>query len=196
MSTAHGQTARLAILFAVAFIAVNVAFFIGSGTYFNTHQQVIGGVSAPYSPDDALHIRSMFALSAAIIAVVSVIVGLARRMLGHLLVAGLGVIDLIGGVAALGHDLPPVLIATLFLAGVLLPVLAWFSYHGSRAAWSFLAAMCGVFAVVGLFGAPRLRDVLDVSLWTMMLLPGLYLVATLTLYLLRHDYVDRGAVRT
>ena len=55
--------------------------------------------------------------------------------------------------------------------------------------------MCGVFAFASLFGAPRLRDILGVSLWTTMMLPALYAVGALTMYLLRDDYVDHEPVR-
>jgi hypothetical protein len=70
-------------------------------------------------------------------------------------------------------------------------VLAHFSYHRrSRAAWAFLVAICGVLAVVDFFGAPKIRHALDVSLWTTMIIPGLYAIATVTLMQLREDYSD------
>jgi hypothetical protein len=75
-----------------------------------------------------------------------------------------------------------------------MPVLAWHSYHGSRAAWAFLTAMCAVFAVVEVFGAPKVRGALDLSLWLTMILPGLNAVAFAALVSLRADYIDRDTV--
>jgi hypothetical protein len=84
---------------------------------------------------------------------------------------------------------------TLLVAGVLMPVLAWHSFfRRSRPAWAFLVAICGVFAVVELFGAPKVRGALDVSLWLTMILPGLNVVAVAALISLRADYLDREPV--
>jgi len=87
------------------------------------------------------------------------------------------------------------LTATLLVSGCVVPVLTYFSWRRSRAAWAFLAALCGVFAVVGLFGAPKISRVLDLSLWTTMIFPGLYVVACATLALLRNDYVESATAR-
>jgi hypothetical protein len=184
MSTARPRIGLLALVCVIAFIAVNVAFYLLSASYFESHRGI--------SLDDALHTRMVFTGSAAIITVVCFVVGLQRRALGHALTAALGLLDFVGSILALWYGLPPVLVVALLAAGVLLPLLGWYSYRRSRAAWGFLTAMCGVFAVVSLFGAPRLRDALNVSLWTMMLAPALYLVAAITLYLLRDDYASGG----
>lgn len=183
---------RLALLFVVGFLVVNAAFFLLSGSYFDSHHQIVGGASVPtFSPAQASHLRVVFAVVSGVVAAVGFVAGLARRGVGHALAALLGVADLVFGVLALKHDQPGALTATLLVTGLVVPALAWFSYHHrSRAAWSFLVALCGVFAVVGVFGAPKVRGVLDVSLWTTMIFPGLYVVACATLALLRDDYVD------
>jgi len=197
MSTAPGHPARMAILCGVAFVAVNAFFYFLSDSYFDSHHQIVNGATVPsFSPDQVTHIRVVFGGITAVIAGVSFAAGLAPRVLGHLLPTGLGVCNLVGGIAGVSSRLPSVLGATLIMAGILMPVLAWSSYsRRARAAWAFLGCMCGVFAFISLFGAPKLRGILDVSLWTTMLLPGLYVVAAVTLYVLRDDYVDREPVR-
>jgi hypothetical protein len=121
------------------------------------------------------------------------------------------VFHLIAGVAAFGHhDVPLVVGVTLLVSGVLMPVLAFYSYRQSRPAWAFLIALCGVFAVVEFFGAPKIRDAMGTGVWTWvirlgapnvheargglwiaMILPGLSAVATAALVSLRGTYVER-----
>jgi ABC-type Co2+ transport system permease subunit len=137
----------------------------------------------------------VFAAMSGAVAAVGFVTSLARRAIGHLLAAVLGVVNLVFGVLAITHGQPGALTAVLLVTGCLVPALAYFSYRRSRAAWAFLAALCGVFAVVGLFGAPKISRVLDFSLWTMMIFPGLYVVACATLALLRDDYVEPAAAR-
>jgi hypothetical protein len=195
MSSGLGHTARLTIFSVVAFVAVNIAFFILSVGYFGSHREVVNGLSTPYSDAAVMHTRMAFALSAAVVTVVTFVVGLDRRLLGHVLIGVLGGAMAIGGVVAVIHGLPIALIVLLMLPGGLMPVLALSSYRRARPAWGFLFAMCGVFAFASLFGAPRLRDILGVSLWTTMMVPALYAVGAVTMYLLRYDYVDREPVR-
>jgi hypothetical protein len=198
MPTAPGHTLRMAILCGVAFVLVNAAFYFLSDSYFDAHHQLVGGTSVPsFSPAQQAHLRVVFGGVTAVLAAVSFVAGLSPRAVGHLVPTALGLSNLVGGGGALFGGLPSVLGATLLVAGVLMPVLAWSSYtRRARAAWAFLGCMCGVFAFVSLFGAPKLRGVLDVSLWTTMIFPGLYVVAALTLYTLRENYVDREPART
>ncbi|HEU4729302.1 MAG TPA: hypothetical protein VFT22_15480 [Kofleriaceae bacterium] len=195
MTAGPAQTTRIAVLCAIAFLVANAAFYFLSDSYFESHHEIVHGASVPtYSPDQVAHIRSVFAMISGAIAAVSLVAGLAPRAVGHAVPALLGVVNLIGGIAVIRHGLSGALAATLVITGGLMPILAWYSYHRSRAAWGFLGAICGVLALASLFGAPKLRGVLDVSLWTTMILPGLYTVAAGTLYVLRHDYVDRAPV--
>lgn len=194
MTAARESIQRLAILFVVGFLVANGAFYVLSGSYFDSHHEIVGGASVPvYSPAQAAHLRIVFALVSGAIAATGLVAGLQRRVVGHLLAGVLGVGLLAGGIAALVHGLSGALIATLLVGGLVTPALAWFSYQRSRAAWAFLVAICGVLAVVGLFGAPKIRGVFDVSLWTTMLVPGLFAVACASLTLLRDDYVTRSA---
>lgn len=181
----------LAPLYLVGFLVVNAAFFFLSGSYFESHHQFVGGTSAPtFSPDQASHVRVVFAVMSGVVTAVAFVASQARRVIGHALAALLGMANLVFGCFAAIHGQPGALTATLLVSGLVVPTLAHFSYRRSRAAWAFLTALCGVFAVVGLFGAPKIRGVLDVSLWTTMIFPGLYVVACVTLALLRVDYAD------
>jgi len=53
----------------------------------------------------------------------------------------------------------------------------------------------GVLAVVGLFGAPKISRALEVSLWTTMIFPGLYVVACATWRCCATNYVEPAARR-
>lgn len=187
---------RLTPLFVIGFLVVNAAFFFLSGSYFESHHTFVGGASVPtFSPDQANHIRVVFAVVSGAVTAVALVASLARRGVGHLLAAVLGVVNLVFGAVAFHYGQPGALTATLLVTGLVVPTLAVFSYRRSRAAWAFLVALCGVLAVVGLFGAPKISRVLDYSLWTTMIFPGLYVVACVTLALLREDYLEPAAAR-
>ncbi|HEX3483216.1 MAG TPA: hypothetical protein VHT91_49735 [Kofleriaceae bacterium] len=196
MPSDRAQIHILVPLFAIGFVVVNAAFFLMSGSYFASHHQIVGGASVPtFSPDQASHIRVAFAAMSGAVAAIGFVASLARRAIGHLLAALLGVANLVFGILALTHSQPGALTATLLVTGCVVPVLAYLSYRGVRAAWAFLAALCGVLAVVGLFGAPKISRALDVSLWTTMIFPGLYVVACATLARLHDDYLEPAAAR-
>ena len=188
-----GRQRRAASVIAIAAFAIlNVAFYFLSGNYFDAHHQVVAGASVPaYSPEQSSHIRATFAgVSGALIAI-GFAVGLARRPGAHALAGVLGVFTLGCGFAALAEGMSFALITTLLIAGVLMPIMAWQSYRGSRTSWAFLVAMCGVFAVVAMFGTPKIRGLFHVGLWTTMLIPGLFAITAVALGRLSEDYVDR-----
>jgi len=188
------QIRNMAILCAAGFVIVNAAFHFLSDSYSESHHQIVGGQRvASFSSDQIGHIRLIFRLITAGITAAVFAAGVSHRHVGHGLAALLGVFSLVAGIFALRAGLSSALVATLLVAGALMPVLAVFSYHRSRPAWAFLVAMCGTFAVVSLFGAPKIRSAVGVSLWTTMILPGLFAVACISLSLLRDDYVDRTA---
>lgn len=195
MPSAPHQIQRMAILCVGTFAVLNAVFYVLSGSYFESHHQMVPGVGAmpAYSPEQATHVRVTFAVASGVVTAFAFAGGVWRRGTGHLLPALLGLGHLAGAVAAYVGNAPGVLPVVLFVSGVLMPVLAVYSYRGSRAAWAFLISMCGVFAVVGLFGAPKIKAGLDVGLWTAMILPGLYVVAATSLALLRDEYLDRGS---
>lgn len=181
----------------IAYVALNIAFYLMSGSYFDSHHEMVAGVgSVPaYSPDKAMHVRTMFAVFSAVVAVFAFAAALRPRVVGHLLSVLLAAGYLVGAIAGFTHNAPGVVGMTLLISGVLVPVLAWHSFHHSRPAWAFLVAICGVFAVVGLFGAPKVRGALDVSLWLTMILPGLNVVAAAALISLRAEYLERDTVQ-
>jgi hypothetical protein len=192
MSTARNLP-LVAMLCAIGFVIVNAAFYVLSGNYFDSHHQIVGGARvATFTAEQATHIRIVFALVSAAIAAAAFAAGVWRRDVSHGLAALLGLFNLVAGIFAARNGLSSALVATLLITGGLMPTLAVFSHRRSRPAWAFLVAMCGVLAVVGLFGAPKVRSAVDVSLWTTMILPGLLAVACISLALLRDDYVDRA----
>jgi hypothetical protein len=193
MSTANEPAKRIAILCVGAFLALNVVFYLLSGSYFESHREIVAGVSQPsYSAAQMMHVRVTFAAFSGIVAVFGFLAGIMPRAIGHAIPVVLGAVDLIACVGAFTHDSPAVVGMTLLVCGLVMPVLAWQSYRGSRAAWAFLVAICGVFAVVELFGAPKVRGALDLGLWTTMILPGLNAVAVAALVSLRGEYSERS----
>jgi len=193
MSTAHAPARRIALLCGAGFLGLNLVFYLLSSSYFDGHRELVAGISQPsYSPDQMTHVRVTFAVFSGIVAAFAFAAGLRPRVIGHLLPVLLGAVDLVSSAAAFSHNLPGVLGMTLLVCGLVMPVLAWQSYRGSRAAWAFLVAICGVFAVVELFGAPKVRAALDVGLWITMILPGLNAVAAAALVSLRGEYLERG----
>jgi hypothetical protein len=157
---------------------------------------VVAGVGAmpAYSADQAMRVRTTFAVFSAIVAVFGFAAALKPRVVGHLIPVVLAAGYLVGAVTGFTHNAPAVVGMTLLVAGVLMPALAWHSYHRSRSAWAFLVAICAVFAVVELFGAPKVRGALGISLWLTMILPGLNVVAVAALVSLRAGYLDRDIV--
>ena len=195
MSTDHGQTTRKAIICITALGALNAVFYFLSASYFDSHRQIVGGVSVPsYSPEQMTQVRMNFAVFSGVVAAFALAGWIWARRVGHLLPVLLGAFALVAGIGAFRHDAPTVLWVTLLVYGVLTPVLAWHSYRRSRAAWAFLIAMCAVFWVVDLFGAPKARGELGISLWITMILPWLNCVASFTLRSLHNEYVERDPV--
>ncbi|HET9625108.1 MAG TPA: hypothetical protein VFP84_27260 [Kofleriaceae bacterium] len=119
----------------------------------------------------------------------------APSLIGHGVPAVLGLLYLVAAVLAIRHGgATAALPATLIVVGGLLPVLAHFSFHHrSRPAWAFLISICGVFAVVEFFGAPKLRSTLGIPLEVTMILPALNALAVTMLVTMRDQYVDRAA---
>lgn len=196
MSTAAPPIPRIAIMTVGAFIAINIAFYILSGSYFESHREIVAGVGAvpTYSADQMMGVRISFAVFSGIIAAFSFAAAVWPRVVGHGLPVLLALGHLVGAVAAFTHSAPPVVGMTLLVTGVLMPVLAWHSIRRSRSAWAFLVAICGVFAIVELFGAPKVRGALDIGLWLTMILPGLNIVAVAALVSLRSEYLERDTV--
>jgi hypothetical protein len=189
---------RIVIIVATAFgvvVALNLVFLLLSSGYFDSHKEIVGGVLVPsYTPDQMMKVRIAFAACSIIVTASGAIAWLCPRQVGHLLAGLFGAAYVIAVVRGLVTGaMPGVLAVTWLVAGCLLLALSWQSYfHRSRAAWSVIVAICGVFAVCELFGAPKIAGALDISLWLAMISPGLKVVATTALVALRDDYADAG----
>ncbi len=112
----------------------------------------------------------------------------APRILGHATAVLFGLAGLLAGYESLSHNMPSVMTAVLFAVGVLLPLLAHFSWRHSRVAWAYLCSLLFVFGIVTFFGAPKVRDVLGVSLAVAMVIPVLMFIAVGALSMCRDEY--------
>ena len=108
----------------------------------------------------------------------------------HIITGVLGILSLIATVYAQRADITPTLVVALAVAGILLPILTWFSLQKSRIAWSFLISLSGVLCVMTLFGAPKVRSLVGISLGTALFLPALFVVALFGLSVAVHRYKE------
>jgi hypothetical protein len=88
---------------------------------------------------------------------------------------------------AFGVVLPFTLLTVAGAYGVLI----WRTMQGSRAAWSCLVAITVVYAVVMLFGAPKVGHLVGAGLWRALIAPGLLGVATAALTMLRGEFREQ-----
>jgi hypothetical protein len=169
---------RTAIVVLIVCAVLNVAFYPLSNLYFETHLTLI--------PSE---IRWAFAQFTFAVGFASFVVALAPRVIGHGLAVGLGLAKVISGFVALATGFTPVLGVALLIGGGTMIALPYFSYaKHSRAAWSFLAALAGVFGLCLLFGAPKVRSLVGIGLWTTLIFPGLEFVTMTALIMLRGEY--------
>lgn len=195
MSTAAENAKRFAIYSILGFGVAYAAFYLLSDGYFASHHEIVPGQGkvASFTPAQIAQVRTAFGVFAAVIAMATFLAGTAPRLVGHLIPLGLGLLHLgFAYYAATRSTATAALWVSLLITGVVLPVLAHFSYRDrSRPSWAFLISICSVFAVVEFFGAPKVRGALDISLWTTMIFPGLNIVACTALVSLRNEYLDR-----
>lgn len=178
------QSLQMAGVVAGSAVALNALFWVMSSMYF-TDKPKLAHV-------DVGAVRSAFAAMSFVIAAATYAAGFAPRMIGHGIAVLIGVASLIGGVAGLMSALPNVLGVTLLACGVLLPLLAVYSLKLSRPAWAFLLTTLAVLATVTFFGAPKIRHMLDISLWFALIIPGLQIVAVVALSMVRGEYHARA----
>ncbi len=134
-----------------------------------------------------------FIIAIGTVTLASALAVLAPREVGHVLAIIIGVAAMVGGFAAFVRGMPPVLPLTLCFSGVLMEVLVLYSWQQkSRAAWSFLTAICAVLFICMFFGAPKVKGLLGVGIWTALIVPGLLAAATIALSVIYRDY-DGGA---
>ena len=169
---------RTATVVVIACVALNAAFYPLSDLYFDSHRNL-----------GPAEIRWAFMQFTLAVGLASFAVALAPRVIGHLAAVILGGANAIAGLVSLGAGLTPVLGIALVIGGGMMIVLAYFSYfHKSRAAWAFLAALAGVFGTCLLFGAPKVRSLIGIGLWTALIFPGLQYVTMTALFMLRGEY--------
>lgn len=180
--TTRSSSLQTAAIVAGSALTLNALFFVMSGMYFGDKPQQAAGIGT---------VRVAFAVMSFLIAATSFAAGLAPRLVGHGLATVIGLASMIGGVAGLMSSLPPVLGVALLASGGLLITLVVYSLKGSRPAWSFLISMLAVLATVTFFGAPKIRHVLHVSLWSALIIPGLQIVAVIALVMVRGEYKNR-----
>jgi hypothetical protein len=169
---------RTATVVVIACVALNAAFYPLSDFYFDSHRNL-----------GPAEIRWAFMQFTLAVGLASFAVALAPRVIGHLAAVLLGVANVIAGIVSLAGGLTPVLGIALLIGGGIMVALAYFSYfHKSRAAWAFLAALAGVFGTCLLFGAPKVRSLVGIGLWTALIFPGLQYVTMTALIMLRGEY--------
>jgi len=173
------KQSELAYLFGGSVIVFNILFFAASHFYFA--DKIVG-------EGDIQNARIAFAVLSLVIAAIGYAAALWPRPVGHALAGCLAVAAIAGGIAGFVADKPPVMNMTLLVTGAMLPLLAWRSWHHSRAAWSFLVAMMTVFSIVNFFGAPKVNHMLHTGLWYALIIPGLQVVAVISLSTLRGEY--------
>lgn len=185
MTRAH-QVKQVAIVVAIALVLLNVAFYLLSDSYF--------GGKHPLDNDlDILargRVRIAFAFFTMLVGAASIVASISPRLIGHAIAAVMGVLSIVASLFAFARGMTPVLPFTLLTLGLLLPLLAYFSMRTSRAAWAFLVSVCAVYATVLLFGAPKVRYLLDIGLWSALIIPGILAVATAALVISKADYRD------
>lgn len=180
---------QLAILIAILAAILNVGFFFVSDAYFADRAKRFG----PLELERLSGARFDFAIFSIVVAAGAILAALRPRAVAHGIPVLAGAASLLAGFAALGSDTSVVLALTLIVVAGLFELLVFRSLQGSRAAWSCLAALCIVYGVVMLFGAPKLRGILGVGMWVAMIVPGLLAVATSALRAVRDDYREEDA---
>ena len=99
----------------------------------------------------------------------------------------LGTLALLGAVMGWGHV--PALTIIVLASTFALTLLGVRSMtRGSRAAWAMAIALTGVLGVVTLFGAPKMRTLMGLEIWFVLLIPALCAAATTALSLTSDSY--------
>ena len=183
----HNATAQVAILVAICVVVLNAVFYFLSSAYFDGKRGGFG--AAPIGDDQIGAARMQFAAFTVIVGAAAIGASVAARAVGHAIAAVIGLGSFVTAIYAFESSLPKVLGVTLFLIGALMPVLAYLSFsRHARSAWAFLVATTTTYACVLFFGAPKVRGQLGIGLWTALILPGLLVVATVALTVIRHQY--------
>jgi hypothetical protein len=184
-AAARHRATVASIAIAVPLVVLNGAFYLLASRYF---ADLPATVSSP-----VLLTWIAFAVSTAILGSTVFCSVMWPRGTGHVLAFLLGLGALANSIGAFSRGMPGVLSWTLVVIGLVLPTLTVLSWRRVRAAWAFVISICGVLAVVTLFGAPKVRAVVGGSLWSVIAAPGLYIIAVVSLARVHADYRDQGA---
>ena len=107
---------------------------------------------------------------------------------GHAMAVVIGAASFVAGITALVKGLPGTMGVTMIIVGLMLPILAHFSWRFSRAAWSLMISTLCVFAAVTFFGAPKIAAVLGTGLTLALVIPIVQVIAVIALADLRREY--------
>jgi hypothetical protein len=181
------QAKQVSIIVAVSIVLLNVAFHFLANMYYEDRAATYGMAS----PESISATRMAFGIMTGTIGLAAIVTQFAPRLVAHGLAGVVGITALVGAAAAASKNFHPVLPIALGILGALILVLIYFSLATrSRPAWSFLVATCAVGGLVTLFGATKVRNTTDVSLFYALILPGILVVATLMLVALADDYAE------
>lgn len=179
------QALQIAGLVMTGVVIINVVFYFLSDAYFADRAKRF-----TILPGDIAGVRGAFAMFSGSIGLASIIASIAPREIGHGIATLAGLGSLYAAYGAWSHDMPGVLVIALLVIGLMYPLLVWRSLARSRGAWATLTALSSVYATVLLFGAPKVRGILGVGLWTALIIPGVLAVGTVAMAMIRDEYRD------
>jgi hypothetical protein len=179
---------QIAGFIGVIVVALNVVFYVLSSSYYAHSALSMDGTLGLDAANVIRNTRIAFAVFTALVGGAGVLAAVSPRAVGHGLGALFGLAALLAGIAAIVRGMPGALSGAMLVLGALLPVLVVRSLAANRAAWSFLTVICGVLGLCLLFGAPKIRTLFGIGLWSAMIIPGLLAVATIALSMMRGDY--------
>lgn len=194
-ATAQAEAMRTAIqlmiIILVSAVLLNVLFFFLSGAYYDD-RRASQGLMSTITDATVRSTRVSFGIFSGLVTVSLVGAVFAPKWVGHIISGALGLASLVGAVASIRAGMPLALSVSLIVIGLIYPALVVLSLaFQSRAAWAFLSALCWVLGVVMLFGAPKIRNQIDIGLWTAMIIPGMLTVGGIALAMVRREYRDR-----
>jgi hypothetical protein len=190
-ATTRRLDTRTGTAIAVTALLANGVFYFLSEAYFAAHKVSPPGVGSIIDHDALVHARWAFFSLSMLVTGASIGAIIAPKLVGHALALVIAAGALIGAYGSLSHSMPGVMTAVLIAVGLLLPVLAHFSWRGSRAGWSFMISIICVFGIVTFFGAPKVRNILGIGFWTAMMLPSIQFVCVAALAMVRGEYRAR-----
>ena len=173
---------QLAILVGILALVLNAGFYFLSESYFDDRVKRLGAQELARLSGA----RVDFAILTIVVGGASILAARYPRAVAHVIPALAGAASLLAVPFAAGVGV--VLSTTLLLVAAAFAVLVRYSLQGSRGAWAYLVALCAVYGVVLLFGAPKIRGLIGVGMWIAMIAPGLLGVAAAALRMIRADY--------